>query len=160
MYSNILLRGFKYFECIYFIVWKLQLLVEQNPVIPNINSGANIILYIIWVHKLYLLYYILYTNMWKCNMYYRPDMGWEPVWYGLWINKAELKIENLLKQFKLKGAIFKKKNDHDSFLHDDKNETEPIWLSPIFTIFQAPPCKVICINYAYNHIDVRPVYNK
>ena len=26
---------------------KLQLLVEQNPVIPNINSGANIILYII-----------------------------------------------------------------------------------------------------------------
>ena len=26
----------------------------------------------------------------KCNMYYRPDMAWEPVWYGLWINKAEL----------------------------------------------------------------------
>ena len=51
---------------------------EQNPVIPNINSGANIILYIIWVYKLYLLHYILYTyfkNMLKCNVYYRPDMG-------------------------------------------------------------------------------------
>ena len=21
-------------------------------------------------------------------------------------------------------------------------------------------CKVICVNYAYNHIDVRPAYNK
>ena len=35
---------------------QLQLLVEQNPVIPNINSGANIILYTLSVHKLYLLY--------------------------------------------------------------------------------------------------------
>ena len=25
----------------------------------------------------------------------------------------------------------------------DKNETEPVWLSPVFAIFQAPPCKVI-----------------
>ena len=44
--------------------------------------------------------------MLKCNMHYRPDMGWEPVWHGLWINKAEFK-ENLPKQFKLKGAILK-----------------------------------------------------
>ena len=29
------------------------------------------------------------------NMYYRPDMGWEPVWYGLWIKMAELTKENL-----------------------------------------------------------------
>ena len=92
-------------------------------------------------------------------MYYWPDMGWEPVWHGLWINKAELQIENLPKQFKLKGATFQK-NDQDYFLHDDKNETEPVWLSPVFAIFQAPPCKVIHVNYAYNHIDVRPTYNK
>ena len=51
MYSNILLRGFKYYKCganiiLYtFYCVNLQLLVEQNPVIPNINSGANIILY-------------------------------------------------------------------------------------------------------------------
>ena len=37
---------------------KLQLLVKQNPVIPNINSGANIILYTLGVHKLYLLYIV------------------------------------------------------------------------------------------------------
>ena len=46
MYSYIILRGFKYYKRIYFCV-KLQLLVKQNPVIPNVNSGANIILYII-----------------------------------------------------------------------------------------------------------------
>ena len=104
-----ILRGFKYYTCIYFIEWILQLSVEQNPVILNTNSGANVMLYIIWVHKLYLLYYILYTylkNMSKCNVYYWPDMGWEPVWHGLWINKAEFK-ENLPKHFKLKGAILK-----------------------------------------------------
>ena len=44
IYLHIILRGFKYYKCIYFCV-KLQLLVEQIPVIPNINSGANIILY-------------------------------------------------------------------------------------------------------------------
>ena len=27
-----------------------------------------------------------------------------------------------------------------------KNEIEPIWVSPIFAIFQALPCKVIRIN--------------
>ena len=69
--------------------------------------------------------------MLKCNVYYRPDMGWEPVWHGLWINKAELK-ENLLKQFKLKGAILK---GPWLLLQDDKNETEPVWLSHIFAIF-------------------------
>ena len=26
-----------------------------------------------------------------------------------------------------------------TLLYDDKNETEPVWLSPIFAIFQAPP---------------------
>ena len=40
-------------------------MVEQNPVILNINSGTNIILYIIWVHKLYLLHYILYNKFEK-----------------------------------------------------------------------------------------------
>ena len=44
-------------------------------------------------------------------------------------------------------------------LHYDKNETEPVWLSPVFAIFQAPPCKVIRVN-AYNHIEVRPAYSK
>ena len=33
-------------------------MVEQNPVIPNINSGANTILYILSVHKLYLLHIV------------------------------------------------------------------------------------------------------
>ena len=42
--------------------------------------------------------YIYLNNMSTSNMYYRPDMGWEPVWYGLWINKAEFK-ENLPKTF-------------------------------------------------------------
>ena len=49
---------------------------------------------------------------------------------------AELQIENLLKQFKLKGATYE--NDQQYLLHQDKNETEPVWLSPVFAIFQAP----------------------
>ena len=72
--------------------------------------------------------------MLKCNVYYWPDMGWEPVWHGLWINKAELK-ENVLKPFKFKGAIL---NEPWFLLQDDKNETEPVWLSRIFAIFQSP----------------------
>ena len=48
-----ILQGLKYSMRIYLIEWILQLSVEQNPVILNIKSGANIILYIIWVHKLY-----------------------------------------------------------------------------------------------------------
>ena len=41
---------------------KLQLLVEQNPVIPNINSGANIILHI-YYECINCIYYILYTYL-------------------------------------------------------------------------------------------------
>ena len=51
----------------------------------------------------------------------------------------------------------------------DKNETEPVWLSPVFAIFQAPPCKVIRIGKRVQpdiskarlqvNID-RPAYNK
>ena len=40
-------------------------MVEQNPVILNINSSANIILYIIWVHKMYLLHHILFNKFEK-----------------------------------------------------------------------------------------------
>ena len=92
-------------------------------------------------------------------MYYRPDMGWEPVWYGLWIKMAELIKENLPKEnlkvlLSLDYPKFQKQFSHD------KNETEPVWLSPIFAIFQAPPCKVLCINNTYNQTQVRPDYNK
>ena len=72
----------------------------------------------------------------KCNVYYRPDMGWEPVWYGLWINKVELKQKISWNNTNLKVLFY---IDNDSFLQDNKNETEPVWLSPVFAIFQAPP---------------------
>ena len=51
----------------------------------------------------------------------------------------------------------------------DKNETEPVWLSPVFAIFQAPPCKVIRIgkhvqpdiSKARQKVNIdRPAYNK
>ena len=51
----------------------------------------------------------------------------------------------------------------------DKNETEPVWLSPVFAIFQAPPCKVIRIgkrvqpdiSKARQQVNIdRPAYNK
>ena len=54
-------------------------------------------------------------------------------------------------------------------LQYDKNETEPVWLSPVFAIFQAPPCKVICIgkrvqpdiSKARQQVNIdRPAYNK
>ena len=41
-----------------------------------------------------------------------------------------------------------------------KTRQNPFWLSPVFAIFQAPLCKVIRVNYAYNHIHVKPAYNK
>ena len=50
-----------------------------------------------------------------------------------------------------------------------KNETEPVWLSPVFAIFQAPPCKVIRIgkrvqpdiSKARQQVNIdRPAYNK
>ena len=69
---------------------------------------------------------------------------------------AELTKENLPKT-KLEGAPFLKftKNFKIIFPHD-KNETEPVWLSPVFAIFQAPPCKVICVDNAYNQTHERP----
>ena len=54
-------------------------------------------------------------------------------------------------------------------LQYDKNETEPVWLSPVFAIFQAPPCKVIRIgkrvqpdiSKARQQVNIdRPAYNK
>ena len=54
-------------------------------------------------------------------------------------------------------------------LQYDKNETEPVWLSPVFAIFQAPPCKVIPIgkrvqpdiSKARQQVNIdRPAYNK
>ena len=74
--------------------------------------------------------------MWKWNMYYRPDMGWEPVWHGLWINKVELTQKISWHNSDLKVLL--SSNYQYLFLHDDKNETEPVWLSPVFAIFQAP----------------------
>ena len=54
-------------------------------------------------------------------------------------------------------------------LQYDRNETEPVWLSPVFAIFQAPPCKVIRIgkrvqpdiSKARQQVNIdRPAYNK
>ena len=42
-----MLRGFQVLYTNIFNRVNLQLPVEQNPVIPNINNGANIIQYII-----------------------------------------------------------------------------------------------------------------
>ena len=53
--------------------------------------------YITSVNCFTLLYFLFWKSMIICNLYYRPDMGWEPVWYGLWIKMAELIKENLPK---------------------------------------------------------------
>ena len=61
----------------------------------NRNSGAkHNTIYILRV-QIVLLYCTFWKSMIEYNMYYRPDMGWEPVWYGLWIKMAELTKENL-----------------------------------------------------------------
>ena len=60
---------------------------------------------------------------------------------------AELIKENLPEYNKLKGAIFLRLPQiSKNYAPHDKNETEPVWLSPVFAIFQAPPCKVIRIG--------------
>ena len=85
MYLQIILWKFEALQMYVFYSVILQIFVEQNPVIPKINSGATyytiysnmckivfILLFIIYI------YYILYTylkNMTKYNVYYRPDMG-------------------------------------------------------------------------------------
>ena len=60
-------------------------------------------------------------------------------------------------------------NSSKIILQYDKNETEPVWLSPVFAIFQAPPCKVIRIgkrvqpdiSKARQQVNIdRPAYNK
>ena len=69
----------------------------------------------------------------------------------------------MLFSFRLSQKIFK------IILQYDKNETEPVWLSPVFAIFQAPPCKVIRIgkrvqpdiSKARQQVNIdRPAYNK
>ena len=85
MYLQILLWRFEALQMYLFYCVIVQIIVEQNPVIPKINSGATyytiysntckivfILLFIIYI------YYILYTylkNITKCNVYYRPDMA-------------------------------------------------------------------------------------
>ena len=70
----------------------------------------------------------------------------------------------MLFSFRLSQNFFKK-----IILQYDKNETEPVWLSPVFAIFQAPPCKVIRIgkhvqpdiSKARQQVNIdRPAYNK
>ena len=52
IYRNIkVLRGFQVLYTNIFNRVNLQLTVEQNPVIPNIHNGANIIQYIIRVNN-------------------------------------------------------------------------------------------------------------
>ena len=92
-----------------------------------------------------LLIVNMFEKMSKCNMYYRPDMGWEPVWYGLWINKAELK-ENLLKQLKLKGAIPKWTWP---FFNTTKMRRNPFGSPPFLPFFRSPHVRLyvqICIQ--------------
>ena len=69
----------------------------------------------------------------------------------------------MLFSFRLSQKFFK------IILQYDKNEIEPIWLSPVFAIFQAPPCKVIRIgkrvqpdiSKARQQVNIdRPAYNK
>ena len=69
----------------------------------------------------------------------------------------------MLSSFRLSQNFFK------IILQYDKNETEPVWLSPVFAIFQAPPCKVIRIgkrvqpdiSKARQQVNIdRPAYNK
>ena len=69
----------------------------------------------------------------------------------------------MLSSFRLSQNVFK------IILQYDKNETEPVWLSPVFAIFQAPPCKVIRIgkrvqphiSKARQQVNIdRPAYNK
>ena len=69
----------------------------------------------------------------------------------------------MLSSFRLSQKCFK------IILQYDKNETEPVWLSPVFAILQAPPCKVIRIgkriqpdiSKARQQVNIdRPAYNK
>ena len=60
MYLHILLRGFKYYNRIYFIV-SMTKMVKQNPVIPNIHSGANIIIYTLRVQIVFIILFIVHT---------------------------------------------------------------------------------------------------
>ena len=89
-----------------------------------------------------------------------------PAWHGLrtgltWTVNKHGRIQRKSPETKstLK-VLFQKKNAHGHSIQEDKNETEPVWLSPIFAFFQAPPCKDIRVNYTYNHKYIKPVYSK
>ena len=84
-----------------------------------------------------------------------------PAWHGLktgltWtVNKqGGIKIENLRNNSDLKVLL---SLDYLTFFSiTTKTRQNPFGSPPFFAIFQAPPCKVIRIKYAYNHIQVKP----
>ena len=41
-----------------------------------------------------------------------------------------------------------------------KMRQNPFGSPPFLPFFRPPPCKVIRVNYAYNHIYVKPTFNK
>ena len=62
---------------------------------------------------------------------------------------------------KLKGALFLRIiTNFQNYSPHDKNETEPIWLSPVFAIFQPPPMQGYTRRHTYNQLQVRPDYGK
>ena len=50
---------FQHYNRIYFIVSMIKM-VKQNPVIPNIHSGANIIIYTLQVRIVFIILFIVH----------------------------------------------------------------------------------------------------
>ena len=57
----------------------LYLSIKQNPVIPNINNGAIIKYVNIFSVKNCIPIIVIIDTFVNIKMYYRPDMGREPV---------------------------------------------------------------------------------
>ena len=101
----------------------------------------NIMQYPYYECKLYLLYCTcIGKSMRKDNMYYRPDMGWEPVWYGLWINMAELIKENLRKKIKnLKVLLSLDYQEFQNYFSSRQKRNRTRLALPRFCHFSGPP---------------------
>ena len=109
----------------------------------NRNNGAKQTAIYITSANCFIILYTFWTSMIKYNMYYRPDMGWEPVWYGLWIKMAEITKKISRNIIQLKGALFLRIiTNFQNYSPHDKNETEPVWLSPFLPFFRPPHARL------------------
>ena len=140
----------------------LYLLVEQNPVIPNINSGANITKLYPMSEQLYLYYY---TCRYVCKHKHVILKNVLLAWHGLrtsliWTVNKQGGIKKKISWNNWTSLKVLSKNEHNISLTRQKQDRTHLAL-PHFCHFSGPPCKVICVSmHTTRYTLARLIINK